>query len=120
MKDIDTYHWLVDSYQKLTNVKSFIANNLDKNGNLKEEGNRDNNRPDQVEIEDFMRFFKDLHMAIEDGNISWEDAKKKFSYYALKFDEYSFFHEQVRDGYDSDIWSEFRLFCDHVKQIQTT
>ena len=80
----EVYRRLRDKYDNYTTIKSFINDNLDRNGMLKEKPYRnDNNRPTKVEVEDFMRFFKDLKWELDCQNIDWKTAKEKFSKYAL-------------------------------------
>ena len=62
----------------------------------------------------FMRFYEELKLQIDEGNIKKEDDKKFFSYYAIKFHENDHFHENIAD-YDEDYWKSFRDYCEQTK-----
>ena len=84
----EVYRELSDNYDKHYDVKAFINKNLDSDGNIKPTDQRNlDYPPDPVMIEDFMRFFKNVKFEIDNKNITWEFAKKKFSKYALPLHE---------------------------------
>ena len=117
-KKEETYRQLSAKYEKYSNVKSYINDNLDRNGKLKDEQFRTNNgRPTKVEVEDFMRFFKDLKWEIECHNIDWETAKKKFSKYALIVHTTDFFRSDIEDYFSPD-WKDFRDYCEHILEMK--
>ena len=110
----DIFRKLSQDYEKFKGIKTFINENLDRNGNLKEARYRKkNNRPSQVDVEDFMRFFKNLKWEIDNGNISWKTAKEKFSKYALLVHQYEFFRPGIED-YASYEWRDFRDYCEYI------
>lgn len=113
-KKANLYDDLTNKYQTFNAVKSFINENLDENNQLKPLDMRNEaHRPSQAEIEDFMRFFKDLMWRINRGDISWADAKKKFSKYALLLHQNEFFRQNINDYYSFE-WQDFRDYCDHI------
>ena len=113
-KKEEIYRQLAVKYEAYSKIKLHINDNLDRNGNLKEEPFRNsNNRPTKVEVEDFMRFFKDLKWEIQCGNLDWDTAKKKFSKYALLVHQHEYFRSNITDYYSSD-WQDFRDYCEHI------
>lgn len=117
--DAPSYRWLADNYLKHNKVKEYISANLDTEGKLKNEGLLNTeHRPSAIELEDFVRFFKEVKNEIDCGHITWEVAKEKFSYYALKFYTYDFFHNSLRDGLGSPIWKDFRDYCEHILEMK--
>lgn len=117
-KKEEIYRRLSAKYEQYYKVKSFINDNLDRNGKLKDEQFRTNDgRPTRVEVEDFMRFFKDLKWEIECHNIDWETAKKKFSKYALLVHTTDFFRSNIEDYFSPD-WKDFRDYCEHILEMK--
>lgn len=45
----------------------------------------------------FMRFFEELYLQIEKGNLNANEVYDLFAYYALKFDEFDEYHEDITD-----------------------
>ena len=108
----DIFRNLSAEYAKHQKIKDFINDNLDRNNHLREEPIL-RNQPTKTQVEDFMRFFKNLKWEIQRGNISWETAKKKFSKYALLVHQHEFFRSSIDDYYSHD-WQDFRDYCEHI------
>lgn len=115
-KKEDVCRALSVEYGKHRQVKDFINDNLDRNGDLLSRHIL-RNQPTKAQVEDFMRFFKNLNWEIQCGNISWETAKKKFSKYALIVHRYEFFRSSI-DDYNSPNWQDFRDYCEHILKMK--
>lgn len=65
--------------------------------------------PGIYEKERFMRFFEELELQLEEGNLEESVVCKFFSYYALVFDRIVEFHQDITDYYDP-CWLYFHKF----------
>lgn len=81
----------------------------------------------------FMRFFEELYLQIEEGNLNAQDVYELFAYYAIKFDKHNEFHKEIVD-YTSkeDVeklpesernevnknWKKFSKFIDKMNEIE--
>ena len=115
-KKEEVFRNLSAEYGKYQKIKDFINDNIDRNGVLRAD-HITRNQPTQTQVEDFMRFFKNLKWEIECGNISWDTANRKFSKYALLLHRYEFFRSCIADYYSSD-WQDFRDFCEQILKMK--
>lgn len=99
-------------------VKWMLANALcDENGRIvgKDPKKNEGDEPSIYEKENFMRFFEELNILIEKGLLKEEDALRLFAYYALVFDEYPSFRENIKDYNDPVLWYNFHQFITRSK-----
>jgi hypothetical protein len=74
--------------------------------------------PDIYDKEMFMRFFEELNVQINKGLLQKEDTLRLFAAYALIFDEYSSFREDITDYDDRTVWSNYHDFIEKNKKPQ--
>ena len=91
----------------------------DENGKIvgKDPEKNDGNIPEVFDKELFMRFYEELNFLIDKHLLNEEDTLHFFAYYALVFDEYASFREDITD-YDSDQWTNFHSFINRIKQTK--
>lgn len=109
------YNQRYSTDKNIEKVVRWIIDNLDDNGKLKTvDPCEKNDIPGIYEKELFMRFFEEMYLQISQGKINKEDAKRLFSYYALKFNEYDRFHSDITD-YGSEDWHYYNKFICMMK-----
>ena len=96
----------------------------DENGRIvgknKEKIIKEEETPDTYDKEMFMRFFEELNVQINNHLLNEEDTLRLFAYYALVFDEYKSFREEITDYDKDDLWMNFHKFIDRTKQTRLT
>lgn len=103
--------------RNIKKVVKWIAANLDDNGLLRP--NEQLNRkyiPCLYEKEIFVAFFEDIYYFVKNESISRKSSIRHYSYYAIKFDEYDFFHSDI-SAYDTQEWNSFHRFVNMMKKI---
>ena len=80
----------------------------------------------------FMRFFEEINLRIEKGDMNADEVYKLFAYYAMKFDEYPGFRLDIKDykkeselegnsedvNKNKDYWVDFRSFIEKMKKVE--
>ena len=97
-------------------VVKWIMANLDNKGLIKKEKNLVN-VPDFYEKTVFMSFFEDIYNTISQEIITKSYMMRRYSYYAIKFDEYDFFHQDI-SNYNTGEWSSFHEFVSTAKKYR--
>lgn len=93
------------SYKKI--IKDLIAYDEGKIFKYDIKSKADNNECIIYEREMFMRFFEEIQIQIEEGNLDSKTAKILFLWYAKKVDELG---DNFISDYNSDCWTTFKKF----------
>lgn len=94
-------------------IRWMVANaKYDENGRIvgKDPEKNEGEMPSIYDKEMFMRFFEELNILINKGLLNEKDTLKMFAYYALVFDEYPSFREDIRDYDNKKQWYDFHQF----------
>lgn len=70
--------------------------------------------PGIYEKEKFMRFYEELQLQIDDGNVDKDIARDMFSYYVVKFDKIEDFHKEITDYDNIKYWHHYKKFVQNI------
>ena len=108
------YHQRYVSDKNIESVIQYMLRTakVDENGEIVgfDETKASGSDPGIYEKEIFMRFYEELQLQIDDGNIDNDIARDMFSYYVLKFDEIKDFHKEITDYDNIKCWHHYKKF----------